>query len=104
MGQQQQQQQQQRKPVEEIRISRPTCIWITVVFAAKLFDRSFLQNHWSEKTNISVQKNMIEQTASINSGDLLKMTDLEDLNGAFYDIDAQDLLDVWEAMDSGVRL
>ena len=47
---------------------------------------------------------MIEQTASINSGDLLKMTDLEDLNGAFYDIDAQDLLDVWEAMDSGVRL
>jgi hypothetical protein len=25
------------------------------------------------------------------------------LNGAFYDIDAQDLLDVWEAMDSGVR-
>jgi len=44
---------------------------------------------------------MIEQ--AVNSGDLLKMTDLEDLNGAFYDIDAQDLLDVWEAMDSGVR-
>jgi hypothetical protein len=28
---------------------------------------------------------------------------LDDLNGAFYDIDAQDLLDVWEAMDTGVR-
>ena len=46
---------------------------------------------------------MIEQSG-LNSGDLLKMTDLEDLNGAFYDIDAQDLLDVWEAMDSGVRV
>jgi len=44
---------------------------------------------------------MIEQSG--NSGDLLKMADLDDLNGAFYDIDAQDLLDVWEAMDTGVR-
>ena len=44
---------------------------------------------------------MIEQ--AITSGDLLKMADLDDLNGAFYDIDAQDLLDVWEAMDTGVR-
>jgi hypothetical protein len=43
---------------------------------------------------------MIEQTGS--SGDFLKMADLDDLNGAFYDIDAQDLLDVWEAMDTAV--
>ena len=45
---------------------------------------------------------MIEQV--VTSGDLLKMADLDELNGAFYDIDAQDLLDVWEAMDTGVRL
>ena len=45
---------------------------------------------------------MIEQV--VTSGDLLKMADLDELNGAFYDIDAQDLLDVWEAMDTWVRL
>lgn len=28
------------------------------------------------------------------------MTDLEDLNRTLYDIGAQDLLDVWEAMES----
>ena len=30
------------------------------------------------------------------------MTDLEDLNRTLYDIGAQDLLDVWEAMESTV--
>lgn len=31
------------------------------------------------------------------------MTDLEDLNRTLYDIGAQDLLDVWEAMEAQVR-
>ena len=32
------------------------------------------------------------------------MTDLEDLNRTLYDIGAQDLLDVWEAMETQVRI
>lgn len=31
------------------------------------------------------------------------MTDLEDINRTLYDIGAQDLLDVWEAMEAQVR-
>ena len=34
----------------------------------------------------------------------LKMGDLEDLNRTLYDIGAQDLLDVWDAMETEVRL
>ena len=33
----------------------------------------------------------------------LKMGDLEDLNRTLYDIGAQDLLDVWDAMETEVR-
>ena len=32
----------------------------------------------------------------------LKMGDLEDLNRTLYDIGAQDLLDVWDAMETEV--
>ena len=32
------------------------------------------------------------------------MTDLEDLNRTLYDIGAQDLLDVWEAMETQVSI
>ena len=32
-----------------------------------------------------------------------KMGDLEDLNRTLYDIGAQDLLDVWDAMETEVR-
>ena len=34
----------------------------------------------------------------------VKMGDLEDLNRTLYDIGAQDLLDVWDAMETEVRL
>ena len=33
----------------------------------------------------------------------VKMGDLEDLNRTLYDIGAQDLLDVWDAMETEVR-
>ena len=33
-----------------------------------------------------------------------KMGDLEDLNSTLYDIGAQDLLDVWDAMETEVSL
>lgn len=45
---------------------------------------------------------MIEQNLLAN--DLIKMTDLEELNGAFYEIDAQGVLDIWESMTSEVRV
>ena len=34
----------------------------------------------------------------------VKMGDLEDLNRTLYDIGAQDLLDVWDAMETEVRI
>ena len=34
----------------------------------------------------------------------VKMGDLEDLNRTLYDIGAQDLLDVWDAMETEVGL
>ena len=34
----------------------------------------------------------------------LKMGDLEDLNRTLYDIGAQDLLDVWDAMETEVSI
>ena len=41
--------------------------------------------------------------SSVTSESSAKMGDLEDLNRTLYDIGAQDLLDVWDAMETEVR-
>ena len=43
-------------------------------------------------------------TTSLTPESSAKMGDLEDLNRTLYDIGAQDLLDVWDAMETEVRL
>ena len=40
---------------------------------------------------------------SLSCSPLEKMADLDDLNRTLYDIGAQDLLDVWETMETEVR-
>ena len=42
-------------------------------------------------------------TTSLTPESSAKMGDLEDLNRTLYDIGAQDLLDVWDAMETEVR-
>ena len=43
-----------------------------------------------------------DSTTSTLSPESAKMGDLEDLNRTLYDIGAQDLLDVWDAMETEV--
>jgi len=43
-------------------------------------------------------------TTSLTPESSAKMGDLEDLNRTLYDIGAQDLLDVWDAMETEVSL
>ena len=43
-------------------------------------------------------------TTSLTPESSAKMGDLEDLNRTLYDIGAQDLLDVWDAMETEVRI